>query len=271
MIERLKSLPKDELSLGRIVSAGARRLANIPHNVLWNLGLEGSVANRAKLRSLNSIHRHERCFIIGNGPSLRGMNLEPLRNEFTFGLNRIYLLFPELGFETSYWVAMNNLVIKQSVSEIRKLSCPIFLNWSSRKDIGQSNRNHYIRELYRPNFALDISLGMWVGATVTFAALQIAYYMGFSKVVLIGVDHRYSASGTPHKVVRSDTDDSDHFDSSYFGKGVRWQLPDLTTSGYAYQLARSVYEADGREIVDATVDGALTVFPKASYKEIIGQ
>ncbi len=185
MIDRLRSLPRDELSLGRILSAGIRRLANIPNDVSWNLGLEGSTANQTKLRSLKSIHKNERCFILGNGPSLRSMNLGPLRDEVSFGLNRIYLLFAELGFETSYWVAMNNLVIEQSVPQIQKLGCPRFLNWSSRRDIGQSNRNHYIRELYRPHFALDIASGMWVGATVTFAALQIAYYMGFSKVVLI--------------------------------------------------------------------------------------
>jgi hypothetical protein len=64
--------------------------------------------------------------------------------------------------------------------------------------------------------------------------------------------------------VQSGTD-ADHFDPGYFGKGSRWNLPDLETSALAYSLARKAYEADGRRVVDATVGGALEVFPKVDY------
>ena len=65
------------------------------------------------LRSLKDAHRGKRCFIIGNGPSLKGMDLSPLRGEVTFGLNRIYLLFDRLGFRTSFLVTVNELVVAQ--------------------------------------------------------------------------------------------------------------------------------------------------------------
>ena len=65
------------------------------------------------LISIRGSHRGERAFIIGNGPSLRETDLSPLRNEFTFGLNRIYLMFPELGFQTSCLVSVNDLVVEQ--------------------------------------------------------------------------------------------------------------------------------------------------------------
>ena len=45
----------------------------------------------------------------------------------------------------------------------------------------------------------------------------------------------------------------------------RWQLPDLDTSELAYQRARLEYEQAGRQIVDATIGGQLTVFPKVDY------
>ena len=52
-------------------------------------------------------------------------------------------------------------------------------------------------------------------------------------------------------------------------KGVKWQLPDLDNSALAYRLARTAFEADGRRIVDATVGGALSVFPKLLLAEAL--
>ncbi len=50
-----------------------------------------------QLAALKDIHRGERCFIIGNGPSLKQTDLSRLKDEFTFGMNRFYLMFPSWG------------------------------------------------------------------------------------------------------------------------------------------------------------------------------
>ena len=63
-------------------------------------------------------------------------------------------------------------------------------------------------------------------------------------------------------------DDRDHFDTRYFGKGFRWQLPDLDTSEVAYRMAHKAYANDNRRILDATVGGKLTVFPKLDYDSL---
>ena len=65
---------------------------------------------RRRLAQLKDIHRGQRCFIIGNGPSLRNTDLSRLRAEYTIGMNRIYLAFPEWGFQTSYYLSVNDLV-----------------------------------------------------------------------------------------------------------------------------------------------------------------
>ena len=65
-----------------------------------------------RLAAYKDLHHGKRCFIIGNGPSLRELDLSKLRHEFTFGMNRIYLLFPELGFNSTYFVSINDLVIQ---------------------------------------------------------------------------------------------------------------------------------------------------------------
>ena len=98
--------------------------------------------------------------------------------------------------------------------------------------------------------------------------MQIAYFLGFQQVVLIGVDHSFATQGKPNSTVVSQGDDPNHFAVNYFGKGFRWQLPDLDTSELGYIRAREAYKESGREIIDATVGGKLTVYPKVDYESL---
>jgi hypothetical protein len=222
-----------------------------------------------RLASFQGKHLGQRCFIIGNGPSLRQTDLSLLKNEFTFGMNRIYLMFPELGFTTSYFLTVNSLVIEQCAEDIRALSIPKFLSWRSHPLIEPTDDMMFLHTTYTgPMFATDVRGRVWEGATVTYVALQLAYYMGFDQVILIGVDHNYTTQGKPNTTIVSQGDDPNHFNGSYFGKGFRWQLPDLDTSERSYLMARQAYTEAGRQILDATVDGKLTIFPKVDYNSL---
>ena len=222
-----------------------------------------------KLNALKDTHNGERCFIIGNGPSLKNTDLMKLKNEFTFGMNRFYLAFPELGFKTSLLLTVNDLVIEQCAEDIRALPIPTFVSWRGRKWIQPAQNLHYLYTTYQlPHFSTNDAGRLWEGATVTYVAMQLAYHMGFKQVVLIGVDHNFTTQGKPNTTVVSGGDDPNHFNASYFGKGFRWQLPDLETSEMAYTMARDAYTAAGREIVDATVGGKLTVFQKVDYESL---
>ena len=95
--------------------------------------------------------------------------------------------------------------------------------------------------------------------------MQLAYHIGYRDVLIIGVDHSFATPGQPHQLVTSEGEDTNHFDKSYFGAGYRWQLPDLEMSERAYAMAKVAFEAAGGSIVDATVDGKLTIFPKADF------
>lgn len=222
------------------------------------------------LRAMRDRHRDKRCFIIGNGPSLKTMNLSPLRDEYTFGLNRVYLMFEKLGFTTTYLVSINRYVIEQCAADLVAQDCQKFISWQNRDLLPDGHAAVLFQTSSHPGFSTDASAtGLWEGATVTYTAMQLAYHMGFSQVILIGVDHSFTTSGPAHKLVTSSGDDPNHFDPSYFGKGFRWQLPDLETSEIAYEMARSQFEAAGRRIVDATEGGKLTIFPKASYDGLV--
>jgi hypothetical protein len=227
----------------------------------------------ARLARLRGAHAGQRAFLIGNGPSLRSMDLSRLRGEFTFGLNRIYLMFPSLGFETSCLVSVNDLVIEQSVREMQALSTARFFSWHSRRfippTVSTSDLPTFLYTTYEsPRFASDVRGRVWEGATVTYVALQLAFHMGFQQVILIGVDHNFAARGEANRTVVSEGRDPDHFSPDYFGRGFRWQLPDLETSELAYKMARQAYLHAGREVLDATVGGRLTVFPKVDYNSL---
>ena len=223
----------------------------------------------AKLKALKNIHQGKRCFIIGNGPSLQKMDLSVLKDEFTFGMNRFYLMFPELGFKTSYFVSINDLVIEQCAEDFQTLDVPMFVTWRARKWLQPADHLHFVHTTYvGKKFSEDISGRVWEGATVTTVAMQIAYHMGFSEVILIGVDHSFATKGKPNTTVVSDGDDPNHFNPGYFGKGFRWQLPDLDTSEIGYAMVRQAYEANGRKVLDATVDGKLQIFPKVDFNSL---
>jgi hypothetical protein len=227
--------------------------------------------NNAYLRSLKNIHAGKRCVIIGNGPSLNKTDLGLLGNEVTFGLNRIYLMFDKLGFETTFHVVVNRLVVEQCADDFRRIKAPLFTTMRNMDLLGTAPTVGFLSDLAGPRFSTNIAAGIWQGSTVTYVAMQIAYYMGFSEVILVGVDHRFAVNGPNHQLVVSDGPDASHFDPNYFGKGFKWELPNLDASEVAYRLARAAFEKDGRRIVDATVDGALTVFPKMPLAEALGR
>lgn len=210
------------------------------------------------------------CVIIGNGPSLKGMDLSILEDVYTFGMNRIYLMFERLGFSTTFYVAVNRYVIEQCVTDIRQLTIPKFLSWGSR-NLFQCNRDlAFLNWRRNPGFQGHLATrGLWEGGTVTYVALQLAYYMGFSKAILIGVDHHFQFTGPPNQLVTSTGDDPNHFDPSYFGAGFQWQLPDLETSELAYSLAKREYEKSSRCVVNATIGGKLEIFPRVELADTL--
>jgi tetratricopeptide (TPR) repeat protein len=226
--------------------------------------------SQEKIRQFHNKHLGERCVIIGNGPSLNEMDLSFLKDEICFGTNKIFLGFERWNFSPTYYVAVNPHVIEQSVDQIRNISCPKFIGNRGVSFFDPSDDLIFIKTFPSPEEAFSKSpdVGLNEGSTVTYVAMQLAYYMGFSEVILIGVDHHFVTQGTPYEAVVSGGNDPNHFDPNYFGKGLKWQLPDLDASEKSYQVAKKVFEESGRKIIDATVNGRCQTFPKQDYKKI---
>jgi len=228
-------------------------------------------AKRRRLKSFRKAHSGERCVIIGNGPSLNSTKLDLLAGEQVFGLNRFYLMQQRSGVDPTYHVVVNKLVVEQCRDELLALTVPLFTTVDNKHLLGDAPHVYYLpNRSTRTRFSRDIRRGIWEGSTVTYVAMQIAFYMGYRQVVLVGVDHRFTTKGEPHKTVVSEGSDPNHFDPQYFGRGFRWQLPDLDASETSYRCAKSAYERAGKSIVDCTAGGALDVFEKHTLESVIG-
>lgn len=222
------------------------------------------------MQSYKNKHQGERCFILGNGPSLADIDLSLLENEITFGTNRIYLS----GFTPTYYACVNELVLQQFWPEIMELDSWKFL--SAKKKIGEavdaplSNLTFLDTSLREPMFSSPEG-PIWEGHTVTYVCLQLAYYMGFSEVILLGVDHDYGEQRVPNMEVVATGPDANHFHPDYFSGGTRWHTPDLSMSEVAYSLAKNFYEKHGRKIINASAHTRLDVFEKLPLSYVLSE
>ena len=222
-----------------------------------------------RLEAFRGRHRGERGVIVANGPSLNRMDLSRLAEETVIGMNKIFLGLDRFGFYPRYYVAVNRHVVAQSADRIRTLNCPRFIGDRGAGAIAEDGLTHFINTSAAPaRFCHDISRGAHEGWTVTYVALQLAFHLGFSEVVLVGLDHRYAFTGAPNALHRLEGPDPNHFSVDYFGHGQDWNNPDLARSEESFRIARVEFEAAGRRILDATDGGACTIFEKAEYGDL---
>lgn len=270
------------------MSRFSRKFKYVRHNLVqavtslpYLLADKGLISgpNQRKIAAYKNKHRGERCFIIGNGPSLNQLDMTLLQGEKTFGVNAIYLNYKKMGFYPTYYVVEDIFVAEDRQEEINAYqeSDKFFGNYL-KYCLTPSPRttwmNIVLNMRYKdfPRFSTNAGRRMYVGGTVSFLCLQLAYYMGFSEVYLIGFDHNYiipdsvKLSGT---TLESTEADPNHFDPNYFGKGKRWHDPKVERMEESYRKAKFAYEADGRRIYNATAGGHLEVFDRVDYAGLL--
>jgi len=265
-IPNLKNKKFHEITIKRLSKALKRRISDIYPLILWFVPLKKTKINKAKILSYKNCHVGQRCFIVANGPSLRYTDLSLLKNEITIGMNRIYLMKELTGFQPNYLIVSDmDVQLKQFTEEYDKVNLTRFYNWNLRHLFTESENLIFFKESFNPNFQPNFLHRIGSGKSVTFTCIQLAYFMGFSEVVLIGKDHHYNISGTPHISVNANGTEDNHFISGYYKKGMIWDIPDPFGEEYSYFQARKAFEAVGRKIFDATIGGNLKVFEKINF------
>lgn len=238
-------------------------------------------ADTEELEFFYNRFKGKRCFIIGNGPSLNKIDLSLLKGEYTFAVNSFYYKTRETGFRPTFFVVEDSSVIKENQEEIVSYEAPFKFFPSIYKSLHPKRPGTYFFKINRgfyekaspnyaiPRFSTDITKGAFCGQSVTYVNLQLAFYMGFTEVFLIGMDFNYEIPES-HKrtgdVLLSDTDDPNHFHKDYFGKGKTWKDPKLDRVLMNYQMADLVYRCAGRRIYNATVGGKLEAFERVEFE-----
>jgi len=236
--------------------------------VKWDIQPE-SFRSRKILKLLKNKHWGQKAVILCNGPSLLKHDLNKLKDIFTFGLNKINLIFDKADFKPSYIVAVNPFVIEQNAEFYNNTEIPLFIDSNGSKIIKSRNNVAFLHYTNIRSFARDCSMSIAQSPTVTYVALQLAFHMGFAGVALIGCDHSFTTKGTPNKTVISETKDVDHFDPNYFSGGDKWHLPDLPQSEISFLMAKYAFLEEGRSIYNATEGGMLEIFPRCSLEQFL--
>lgn len=243
-----------------------------------------SKTERELLFSLKDKFRGERCFIIGNGPSLNKCDLTALSDEFTFGVNGIFYKTDEIGFVPKFYVVEDSHVIDDNLDRINQYDVDFKFFPSIYKDkiknlkntfffsadLGFYRKNH--KSFGKPRFSERFDQVAFVGQSVTYLNLQLAYFLGFTEVYLVGMDFSYDIPDTAIKTgetIQSTEDDPNHFHPEYFGSGKKWHDPKIEMVGLNYRFAKQVYERNGRKIFNATHGGNLELFERVNFDSIV--
>jgi len=236
-----------------------------------------------RLQALRDIHKGERCFIIGNGPSLNKCDLGLLKDEFSFAVNGIFYKTKEVGYRPTFYMVEDNHVVADNIKKINRYKCPYKFFPANYKhlivpdentifvpaDLGFYRENH--PSFCIPRFSKEVENVIYTGQSVTIMQLQMAYHLGFSEVYLIGMDFSYALPDST-KVegcnYTSQEDDVNHFHPDYFGKGKKWHDPKLDRVLLNYQKCKEAFEEDGRKIYNATIGGKLELFERKDYNKL---
>lgn len=221
----------------------------------------------------------ERCFIIGNGPSLNGADLDRISGIPSFASNRIYNIFPETSWRPTYYAVFDEGVARREgvVDGINSFGCEMkfvreqgYLKAYRRLtgDICYLHAHDSRKYLEDPKFSTDLRRGVYTIATVTYTLMQIAYHMGFRNMYLLGVDHKYAKTVGRDGIITENDGVRSYFGADgSCGKnmaGASWEMD------IAYDYAERISHQLGFRIYNATRGGCLETFERVDFDDVVG-
>lgn len=152
----------------------------------------------------------KRCFILGNGPSLRNVDLQLLNKEYVFTCNMLYkkpdfknlnsnfhFLFDDAFFKGRDDIVLGNEELHETYSSINGKDCELFVPVVAKKffDSCKLYRTDRLNYLYIEGSMeeyvekeIDITNKCPAFTTVVQYMIAVACYMGFKEIYLLGVD-----------------------------------------------------------------------------------
>lgn len=243
------------------------------------------------------IHKGERCFIIATGPSIKTQDLSPLANEVCFGVSFFHLHDEYSKIRPKYHVLAPNhapfdfdLIKRYADSLNEQCEQPMDVFWGvngyefSAQNYFQQHQLNSNLGLHLLDYSRAASMNemnftdgdIWnykhrpfVMRTVVYGAIQLAAYMGFSEIYLLGCDHNYLQELDKNAVhfyeeENGNEKDAEHLkafsiEDWFFEYHARWR---------DYRLMSTYLASQGTRIYNATNGGMLDVFPRENFNEL---
>lgn len=271
--------------------------------MLRNLLRKAMPAERPSLKDFKHRHKGQRCFVIGNGPSLNLMDLGRLAGEILFTSNGIYHLFPNISWRPSYYACVDAVVLRdraKEITEMRDAHPQIECFFPKSVPDAYARSGHLRVETFLPTqagtcyfkqtppqpgtgpaglFPPRPENGLVQPYTVTATLLQLAHLMGCNPIYLIGCDTLYTKQANVEEVASqrragtriyesSENNDPNHFTPAYFGTGKRYQDPNVHKMVAHYEAIQQVAESLDLAIFNAGTTSHLQVFPKVDFEQL---
>ncbi len=233
-----------------------------------------------RIQTLKNSYKGEKCFVIGNGPSLTAEDLNRIAATGipTFAMNRVFKLFPQTQWRPTFYISEDILILKDTVKDVEKIDAkikfiPINLNWYENIDI--INAQYFWMDYYSElkdsfGLSLDCAHSVRCRGTVTTTCIQFAIYMGFTEIFLLGIDHNYSKSIDLNGNVVEDKSVKDYFVDDYDTDIKDQVVHDMRAPTLAFcdveQLSRKLGTF---RVFNATRGGKLEVFERVNFDEIV--
>lgn len=227
--------------------------------------------NAKNIQKLRNSKAGKRCFVIATGPSLVPDDLDLLKNEDTFGVNSIFLMYNQTTWRPKYYICtdapyFSKLIQSYGITPDELCIEELFLNSDTRK-IDPSFESSHIRwipfspwnriyDFEKYQIMTNISRGMFAFGTVTNIAITIAMYMGYSEIYLLGAD-----CNNLNQHFINDITDKDK-DEEYVKNITRTQLR-------GYEIMKSETSKKNVTVYNSTRGGKLEIFPRVSLDTLI--
>ena len=244
--------------------------------ILKLLHLDHRNPSMAAIKALKNRHLGERCFIVGTGASLTYEDLEKLKGETTFSMNSIFLTYKNTDWRPTYYAIVDYYGyendLKQYIGENLGTYClrEVFLHYKIRPGALSGKEiyflihhgNHRSRRIRKKHFKqeAEISICIYDCFTVANMVLDIALYMGFQEIYLIGIDCSYEQD--KKHIEETPADVRRRTDPDYL-------LPRIDLMKEGYNVLKKMAEKQGAVIYNATRGGNLDVFPRINFDDII--
>lgn len=252
-------------------------------------------------QDLCNIHVGERCFILGNGPSLKKIDFKLLRDEFVFTVNYFNMVdnFQDAKTNVHIWMDLNTFDMRPEVKEdpellrrnfedIAKENPLCFIPAAAYPYVKKTELDKMLNLRYvtsnksmldKEIIDVDLSKGIYGSATVVQSAIQIAIYMGFSKIYLLGCDstniltHLNTILGQTNTSLHAYSSTVDNAESATKELMQSWNTNQFIFDHYiifrGYELLNNYCIKHGVELINCSEPTLITEIPQRRFSAII--